>query len=94
MAQSKQTYAEKEISTNLLVSLKHMKSEFNLFTQEASNTPLYDEISTLYTTVSTLQRDVFNMMSAQGWYQMTPDTPTSISKAYTKFSNCRKSLVE
>ena len=40
-------YSDKDISTNLLISLKHMKAEFNTFTQEASNDALYKEISAL-----------------------------------------------
>ena len=36
-------YSDKDISTNLLISLKHMKAEFNTFTQEASNDALYKE---------------------------------------------------
>lgn len=95
MTQNKsQTYTDKEISTCLLLALKHLKSELNLFTQEASNTPLYDDATPIYDAVSQLQRDVFNMMSEQGWYQMKPDTASSISKAYTKYANCRKTLSE
>ena len=89
---SKQTYTEKDIATNLLVTLKHMKSEYNTFTQEASNDTLYDEISTVYECISQLQRDVFNMMSAQGWYKMTSDSSKNISKAYTKYSNSESEL--
>lgn len=92
MAQST-GYSEKDIATNLLVTLKHMKSELNLFTQEASNETLFKEINEVYTCVSTLQREVFEMMCSQSWYKMTPDTAASISKAYTKFSNSKNDLV-
>lgn len=92
MAASKQNYSEKDIATNLLVTLKHMKSEYNTFTQEASNTELYKDIDKLYQSISQLQRDVFNMMCAQGWYKMTAETSKSISKTYTKASNAEDSL--
>ena len=51
-----------------------MKAEFNTFAQEAGSDTLYDSIMNLYTSVSTLQRDVFNMMCNQNWYVMKPDT--------------------
>ena len=89
---SKSNYTEKEISTNLLIRLKHMKAEFNTFAQEAGSDTLYDSIMDLYTSVSTLQRDVFNMMCNQNWYVMKPDTPANVSKAYTKFANMESEL--
>lgn len=85
-------YSDKDIATNLLISLKHMKSEFNTFSQEASNEDLYQAIFEVYTCVSTLQREVFDMMCAQSWYKMTPDTASSISKAYTKFEKSKSEL--
>ena len=85
-------YSDKDIATNLLVTLKHMKAEVNTFSQEASNETLYSTVEQVYTCVSQLQREVFNMMCAQGWYKMTSDTSASISKAYTKFSNSKSEL--
>ena len=69
-----------------------MKAEFNTFAQEAGSDTLYDSIMNLYTSVSTLQRDVFNMMCNQNWYVMKPDTPANVSKAYTKFANMESEL--
>lgn len=85
-------YSDKDIATNLLVTLKHMKSEVNTFSQEASNQELYQVVDQVYECVSTLQREVYDMMSAQGWYKMSSDTKESISKAYTKFSNSKSEL--
>lgn len=92
MAKSK--YADKEIATNLLVTLKHMKSELNIFTQEASNEELFQEIHQVYIQISDLQREVFQMMCAQGWYKMKSDSKDSISKAYKKFSDSESELCE
>lgn len=84
---SKKSYSEKDIATNLLVTLKHMKSEYNTFTQEASNENLYKEVNAVYECISQQQRTVFEMMCAQGWYKMSADTAKNISKAYTKYSS-------
>lgn len=92
MAAKSKSYGDKDIATNLLVTLKHMKAEYNIFTQEASNDSLFTEIDAIYECISQQQRDVFNMMSAQGWYKMTADSTKNISKAYTKFSNSESEL--
>jgi len=89
---AKSTYGDKEISTNLLVTLKHMKSEVNIFTQEASNEELFQTVDEVYRCVSKLQREVFDMMCAQGWYKMNADTKENIAKAYTKLSNSKAEL--
>lgn len=92
MATKAKGYTDKDIATNLLVTLKHMKAEFNTFTQEASNEPLYKDINKLYVCVSQLQRNVYEMMSAQGWYKATSDSAKNINKAYTKFSKSESEL--
>lgn len=92
MASKSQSYSDKDISTNLLVTLKHMKAEFNTFSQEASNEELYKEVDELYQMISTLQRDVFEMMCGQSWYKMNADTAANISKAYTKASDSESEL--
>lgn len=92
MSKKENGYSEKDISTNLLVSLKHMKAEFNTFTQEAGSEELYHSVNEAYKAISQLQRTVFEMMSAQGWYVMTPDTPANISKTYTKFYHMESEL--
>ncbi len=88
----KGNYSDKEIATNLLVTLKHMKSEINIFTQEASNEELFQEIDKVYDDISALQREVFEMMCAQGWYKMKPDTKECINKAYQKFADSKSEL--
>lgn len=88
----KGNYSDKEIATNLLVTLKHMKSEINIFTQEASNEALFQEINKVYDDISALQREVFEMMCTQGWYKMKPDTKECINKAYQKFSDSKSEL--
>lgn len=89
---TKTSYGDKDIATNLLVTLKHLKSEYNTFTQEASCKELYTEIDTIYQCVSQQQRNVFEMMETQGWYKMTSDSAKNIKKAYDKFSQSESEL--
>ena len=52
MADKSKSYGDKDIATNLLVTLKHMKAELNTFTQEESNDELFTKIDEVYTCVS------------------------------------------
>lgn len=88
------SYSEQDIMTELLVSLKHLKSEYNLFTQEASCDDLFKEATALYTEISKMQRDVFNLMSQKGWYKMKSETTTKLSQAYTKLSKSEADLTK
>lgn len=85
-------FDDKDIATNLLVSLKHLKSEYNTFTQETSNKSLYNEVDKLYQGVSKLQRDVYEMMCRQGWYKMKSDSKSNITKAYKKYAKSESEL--
>ncbi|MEG1475033.1 MAG: spore coat protein [Longicatena sp.] len=92
MNTNKSTYSDKDKATNLLISLKHLKSEANTFTQEASNESLYKEAFCYYKTISTLQRVVFEMMEAQSWYKMSSDTQKNITKALNKYTASQSEL--
>ncbi|MEF9962553.1 MAG: spore coat protein [Erysipelotrichaceae bacterium] len=85
-------YGDQDIMSELLISLKHLKSEYNLLTQEASNDALYAEATKLYNEISCMQRNVFHLMSEKGWYKMKSETATKISQAYTKLSKCESEM--
>ena len=90
MQKNKDIYDDQQICENLLVTLKHMKAEYNTFTQEASNPKLYQEIYDLYDDVSSLQRDVFTIMEEQGWVKLAADTKKNIEKAYKKLNQMKE----
>ncbi len=86
------TYKDKDITTNLLISLKHMKLLYNMFTQESSNPILFKEITSIYEEISEMQQCLFELMKKKNWYVMQAEEKTKISKAYTKFSNCLENM--
>lgn len=85
-------YSEQDIMSETLNTIKHLKSEFNLLTQEAGTPELYDAAKKLYDGISTIQRDVYDSMVAQGWYLPTSEKAPVIAKLYTKFSKKNKDL--
>lgn len=78
---------EQDIIQNTLLSLKHLKSFFNTFSQEASNAEVYKCVDDAYIDVSQLQRDCFQLMLDQGWYKIQNQTKAAIQKEYKKFEN-------
>lgn len=85
-------YKDKDITTNLLISLKHMKLLYNTFTQETSNKKLFKDINELYEEISDMQQQLFELMKQKKWYVMQAEEKTKISKAYTKFANCLEQM--
>ena len=85
-------YCEQAVISEMLGTLKHLKSEFNLLTQEAGTPELYTQAKKLYDKISSVQRDVYDAMVKQGWYQPTAEKAPAISKLYTTFSKKAENL--
>lgn len=85
-------YTEKDITTNLLCSLKHLKALYSYFAQEASCTPLFDVISELYDEITQLQRNTYDIMIEENWYSVQAQTTDKIKKAYTKYEKAKSEL--
>lgn len=85
-------YNDQIISANLLTTLKHLKSLCCSFSQEAGSDSLFQKCEKLYRHISQLQRDVYDMMEQQGWYQMKSDSISTIRKTYDTFKQKQKTL--
>ena len=88
---TKQKYTDEQIVNNLLISLKHLKSLYNTFTQEAGTPELYKEVNKLYEEISTMQRATYDLMVKEGWMQVEAQTASAIKKAADK---CSQKLTE
>ena len=86
------SYNDQVIATNLISSLKHLKSLCCSFSQEAGSDALYQKCESLYQNISQLQRDVFDVMDEQGWLETKSDSISSIKKAYDKYKQKESDL--
>lgn len=92
MTTSKQpTYNDEQIVNNLLISLKHLKSFYNTFSQECGTNELYKEVNKIYQEISTMQRQTYDLLINENWMQIEAQTATKIEKAASK---CSKKLNE
>lgn len=78
---------EQDILQNLLISLKHLKSFFNTFSQEASNDDVLEKVDTAYDEISTLQRNCYDLMVELGYMKIQYQTQSAIEKEYKKYEN-------
>ena len=85
-------HCEQAVISEMMGTLKHLKSGFKRVTQEAGTPELYTQAKKLYDKISSVQRDVYDAMVKQGWYHPTAEKAPAISKIYTKFSKKAENL--
>lgn len=78
---------EQDILQNLLISLKHLKSFFNTFSQEASSDRVLEVVDTAYDEISTLQRNCYDLMVELNYMKVQYQTQSAIEKEYKKYEN-------
>jgi len=61
---------DKDYINSVLSSLKEMSKNYVQAMTEASNEVLYEEYFKMFNNISTLQRDVYEIMFRKGWYSL------------------------
>ena len=61
---------DKDYITTMLTIEKAMVKDYATALTEASNNDLYNDYLEMFNDVSTLQRDIYNLMFKKGWYQL------------------------
>lgn len=80
---------DKDYMNRLLSCLKEIEKNYAIALTEASNETLYKEIKIFFDKYATLQREVYEEMFRNGWYQLeSVDT----KKIETKYSNIKTEL--
>ncbi|MBE6155689.1 MAG: spore coat protein [Firmicutes bacterium] len=92
--QNKQTLVPNSIELNdkdyldrLLGTLKQSVSSYAIILNEASNDVLYKELKKHFDTFSKLQRETFELMFQNGWYQLETADAKKIETKYTTLEN-------
>ena len=68
------TLNDKDYLTNILTLLKDMEKNMTVALTEASNEKLFKEYKKMFDKYSELQRDCYELMFKNGWYQLE-ETP-------------------
>lgn len=77
---------DKDYLTCLLTALKEMSKNYCMAMTEASNEHLYKSYRSIFNEISALQREVYELMFENGWYQLEKAPQTKIDEKYNMLS--------
>ena len=81
-----QFLSEKEILQDGLISQKHITESYNTFAGECVNPQLRSTFLNILDEEHRIQADLFNDMTARGWYQVEPAEAQKIAQTRQKLS--------
>ena len=84
--------AEEDIINDILMSEKSLSDMYSIGVNEMSNKQLYKIILSLLNESKNTCREVYNLAFEKGWYSVSREDDTIISKTYTDYSNKLKEL--
>ncbi len=73
---------DKDYLTILLTCLKDMEKNYVIALTEVSNENLYSKYVEIFNSLSSLQREVYEMMFRNGWYQLEKAEYDKVSQKY------------
>lgn len=79
---------DSDILNDVLLSYKHLVSNYATALNEASNKNIYKLYLGLLESSSKVQAELFELSFKKGWYQLEGADETKVEKAYDKFSKC------
>lgn len=85
---------DKDYGNSLLSCLKELEKNYTVALTEASNDTLYDELFATFQQISELQRETYNLLFQNGWYQLEEADQTKIDKKLKMLSQECKDLNE
>jgi len=85
-------FNDKDMLQDALISSKSLYNLYNVFTSEASNKTLLDNLNPLRDEMSRTQRNLFNLMFEMGWYVLEEEPQTKVKKKANQFKTLKKQL--
>lgn len=73
---------DKDYLTCLVTALKEMEKKYAIAMTEASNESLYKSFYSIFTELSKLQREAYELMFQNGWYTIEKAETTKITEKY------------
>lgn len=85
---------EKDYVTSLLSTLKDMEKNYVIAMTEASNEALYQKYLKVFNSLASLQRETYEVMFRNGWYEIEKADNNKIKQKLDKLNKCKASLSE
>ena len=73
---------DKDYLNSLLTCLKEMSKNYTVMLTEASNENLYQKHLETFLNISSLEREVYELMFKNGWYILEKEQPNKIQTKY------------
>lgn len=86
MSMQAQSFDDREIMNDALISQKFLTDDYNIFAGECSTPAVYNDFMTILAEEHQIQNEVFQEMSKRGWYQTQPAEQQKINETRTKFA--------
>ena len=86
------TLNDKDYITCLLTTLKEMSKGYNIAMTEASCESLYEIYKNTFDLISSLQREVYELMFRKGWYVIEKSDDMKITNKFNTLSQEYKDL--
>ena len=83
---------DKDYMTSILTCLKELTKNYAVALTEASNEELYQKYFEIFTSISRLQREVYEVMFKKGWYTLEQAEQLKIKNAYETLNQEYQSL--
>lgn len=77
---------DKDYINSLLSCLKEMEKNYVIAMSEASNEQLYDTYKNIFLTISSLEREAYELMFRKGWYTLEKEEKQKIAQKYQMLS--------
>ena len=77
---------EEDVLNILLLFEKNLSNNYSVAINEMSNKILYKKIMDIFEDTKDMAREIYNIMYAKGYYNLTSETETKIEKSFTKYS--------
>ncbi|HEY8464461.1 MAG TPA: spore coat protein [Bacillota bacterium] len=78
---------ERDYANEILATEKYLTDNFNVFTREASNQVLHDQVFRILQETHQASRNLFNLMFKKGWYQLTAAAQQELTQSAQQFQN-------
>lgn len=75
---------DKDYMDNTLSTLKAMEKNFTVALTEASNEVLFSKYEEMFNEIKSFQRDVYELMFRNGWYELEKAETNKINEKYNK----------
>lgn len=79
--------SDKDILSDALASQKFLLSSYNLAVTEAANPQLRQDFLAIWQEEQNLHRQIFDAMSARGWYQLNQASAQDVAQIQRHFQN-------